>query len=217
MEPEFWQQRWQENQIGFHQSEVNAHLIKHWKKLSIPAGSNVFVPLCGKSLDILWLRDQGYSVTGVEISPLAVEAFFQENNLVAEKQAIDDFTLHQSEGIDIYCGDYLKLSPRHLGDIRAVFDRASLIALPPSMRQSYVKHHVQLTDANIPVLLVTLEYPQDQMNGPPFSVSEEEVINLYAGRYEIEKLVDKDALVNEPRFAERGLTALHEKVYLLSS
>ena len=216
MEPEFWKQRWQENQIGFHQSEINAHLIEHWKKLSIPAGSNVFVPLCGKSLDIIWLRDQGYSVTGVEISPLAVEAFFLENNLVAEKHTTDDFTLYQSEGINIYCGDYLKLSPRHLGSIRVVFDRASLIALPPNMRQDYVKHHVQLIDANIPVLLVTLEYPQHQMDGPPFSVSEEEVINLYAGRYEIKKLVDKDALVNEPRFAERGLTALHEKVYLLS-
>ncbi len=216
MEPEFWQQRWQENQIGFHQSEVNTHLKEHWQILSIPAGSNVFVPLCGKSLDIIWLRDQGYSVTGVEISPLAVEAFFLENNLVAEKHTTDDFTLYQSEGINIYCGDYLKLSPRHLGSIRAVFDRASLIALPPNMRQDYVKHHVQLIDANIPVLLVTLEYPQHQMDGPPFSVSEEEVINLYAGRYEIKKLVDKDALVNEPRFAERGLTALHEKVYLLS-
>ena len=216
MEPEFWQQRWQENQIGFHQSEINAHLKEHWPMLSMPVGSNVFVPLCGKSLDIIWLRGQGYSVTGVEVSPLAVEAFFHENKLTAEKQVIDDFTLYQSEGIDIYCGDYLKLSPRHLGDVRAVFDRASLIALPPNMRQDYVKHHVQLIDANIPVLLVTLEYPQHQMDGPPFSVSEEEVVNLYAGRYEIKKLVDKDALVNEPRFAERGLTALHEKVYLLS-
>ncbi len=216
MQTEFWHQRWQENQIGFHQPETNLHLQEHLSKLTIPTGSIVFVPLCGKSLDMLWLRDQGYCVVGVELSSLAVEAFFQENNLPFEKTVTGDFTRYQNEGLAIYCGDYMKLTPRQLGEVRIVYDRASLIALPPPMRQDYVKHHVTLIDTNTPVLLITLEYPQHQMDGPPFSVSEEEVTNLYSGRYEIEKLNDVDILVKESRFAERGITSLHEKVYLLS-
>ena len=216
METEFWHQRWQENQIGFHLPDTNPHLQTCLPQLAIPAGSTVFVPLCGKSLDMFWLREQGHAVIGVEISPLAVESFFQENKLQVEKTESGDFALYQSDAIRIYCGDYMQLTPRQLGEIRLVYDRASLIALPPRMRQDYVRQHVTLTDTNTPVLLITLEYPQEQMDGPPFSVSEEEVTNLYAGRYKIEKLIDKDVLANEPRFAERGLTALHEKVYLLT-
>lgn len=216
METDFWHQRWQENQIGFHQPAANPHLQVCWSRLVIPAGSKVFVPLCGKSLDMLWLRDQGYSVVGVELSPLAVESFFQENNLTAEQTRLEDFTLYRSQGIEIYCGDYMQLTPRLLGEIRVVYDRAALIALPPRMRQDYVKQHVTLTDASTPVLLITLEYPQAQMDGPPFSVSEDEIANLYSGRYEIEKLIDENILAKESRFAERGLTSLHEKVYLLT-
>ena len=216
METEFWHQRWQENQTGFHLPDTNPHLQTCLPQLAIPAGSTVFVPLCGKSLDMIWLREQGYAVVGVEISPLAVTSFFRENRLQVEKTTAGDFTLYQSDGIRIYCGDYMQLAPRQLGEIRLVYDRAALIALPPRMRQDYVRQYVTLTDSNTPVLLITLEYPQEQMDGPPFSVSEEEVVSLYSGRHEIEKLVDKDILASEPRFAERGITLLHEKVYLLS-
>ena len=217
MDHDFWHQRWQTNRIGFHQPEVNAQLQQFWPRLELPPGSRVFIPLCGKSLDILWLRDQGFDVVGVELSPIAVQAFFDENSLSCGKQSLGSFVRYQTDAIEIFCGDYFDLTARLLGDVRAVFDRASLIALPPAMRQDYVRHHAGLLVDNVPVLLITLDYDQGEMDGPPFAVTQAEVGHLYGGRYQIECLLDVDVLAREPHFAERGLSRLREKVYLLSA
>ena len=217
MDHDFWHQRWQENQIGFHQPAVNAQLQQFWPRLELPSGSRVFIPLCGKSLDILWLRDQGFEVVGVELSPIAVQAFFDENRLSFEQEQQGSFVRYHADGLEIFCGNYFDLTPQHLGDVRAVFDRASLIALPPAMRQDYVRQHAGLLAANVPVLLITLDYNQDEMAGPPFAVTQTEVEHLYGGRYQVECLLEVDVLAREPRFAERGLSRLREKVYLLSS
>lgn len=216
MEPDFWHQRWQDNLIGFHQAEINAHMREYWARLKVPVGSQVFVPLCGKSLDILWLREQGYQVVGVEISRIAVNAFFNENSLSPTKATREGFDVYQAPGITIYCGDFFALSAVQLADIRCVFDRAALIALPRAMRERYVGHLLSLLDRKVPLLLITLEYPQAQMPGPPFSVSGEEVESLYRGKRRVERLLEIDKLADEPRFAEQGLTELREKVYILT-
>jgi thiopurine S-methyltransferase len=215
MNRDFWQARWDEGRIGFHQEEVNPHLQRYWPALGVPPGGSVFVPLCGKSRDMLWLRDHGHPVIGVEIVPRAVEAFFAENNLASTHRSHGAFTLWESEGIKIYQGDFFDLTAGEVGGIAAVYDRASLIALPPSERRRYAAHlHAVLPD-DMAVLLVTLDYVQTEMDGPPFAVAEREVTALYRDYFNIEHVYNEDILAANPRFQEQGMSLLQEKIYML--
>jgi len=216
MKPEFWQERWEKNQIGFHQAEINPHLQEFWPELAAPAGAHVFVPLCGKSADMLWLRAQGYRVTGVEISPLAVEAFFDENNLVYTLNQQAEFFVYETDGLKIFCGDFFTMTRADLDGVVAVYDRASLIALPAEMRAAYASHIHRLLSPNTKTLLVTFVYPQHEMPGPPFSVDAPEVQALYGADCAVRQVHDVDILGQEPRFRERGVSSLHEKVYMLT-
>ncbi|MCX7626823.1 MAG: thiopurine S-methyltransferase [Methylophilaceae bacterium] len=216
MQPDFWHERWKNNQIGFHQHAINAHLRRFWPTLGAFPRSRAFVPLCGKSRDMVWLRDQGFEVIGVELSPLAVEAFFAENGLEATVTPRRDLTLYQAPGITLYCGDFFALNPTDLEMVGAVFDRAALIALPPEMRPGYARHMLKLLPPGARILLVTFEYDQREMPGPPFSVSENEVRKLFGDHCEVELLGSFDILAEESRFREKGLTALEEKVYRLT-
>ena len=215
MQPEFWLERWQQNQIGFHQGRVNPYLQQFWPQLGIAPASRVFVPLCGKSSDMLWLRAQGHEVVGVELSELAIRAFFEENGLTVEVRGEDGFLIFEGDGIRLYCGDFFHLAPNHVAGVSAVFDRAALIALPPELRSDYVAHLHELLAPDTQALLVTFEYPQTQMQGPPFSVEEAEVRILYAADG-LRLLHTEDILNQEPRFRERGVTCLQEKVYALA-
>ena len=215
MNRDFWKSRWDEGRIGFHQDEVNPYLQRYWPDLGIPSGGAVFVPLCGKSRDMLWLRDQRYTVIGVEVVPRAVEAFFAENGLTATHRRHGAFSLWRSEGINIFQGDFFDLTADEMVGITAVYDRASLIALPPAMRQRYAAHLRAILPGGIDVLLVTMDYPQDQMEGPPFAVTEQEVATLYQDYFKIEQACAEDILAANPRFQEQGLSRLLEKVYVL--
>jgi thiopurine S-methyltransferase len=215
MNPGFWHERWQRNEIGFHQQEINAHLQDFWGQLAVPAGGLVFVPLCGKSRDLLWLRARGHAVLGVEISPIAVRDFFAENALVPQVTRQGAFERYAADGLAILCGDFFELTPELLQGVAGVYDRASLIALPPELRMRYAGHSAAILPALAGTLLVTMEYPQDEMSGPPFAVREEEVRRLFEKRYTVTRLFSKDILAENPRFHERGLHALMEKVYRL--
>lgn len=215
MNREFWQSRWDEGRIGFHQEEINPYLRRYWPALGLAPGASVFVPLCGKSRDMLWLRDHGHPVIGVEIVPRAVEAFFAENALAVERREHGPFTLWQGEGIRIYQGDVFNLGAAELKDVGGVYDRASLIALPPPLRRSYAAHLRALLPAGLDVLLITMDYPQLEMDGPPFAVTEQEVSALYGEHFRIEQLCSEDILSANPRFKEQGLSSLAEKVYIL--
>ena len=216
MEADFWHNRWENNLTGFHLNEVNPHLIANWAALNVKQGSRIFVPLCGKTLDLIWLAEQGYEVVGVELSALAVEAFFSENNLAVEHSQIGDLQYLKSEKISIFCGDFFKLTPEILGKIDAVYDRASLIALPPAMRQDYAVKLTELAQS-APKLLVTLEYEQLKMDGPPFSVSEDEVRALYKANYQVKQLSAQDVLGDNEKFREKGLDYMNECIYSLES
>lgn len=215
MKADFWHERWQAGQIGFHQHRINEYLIRYWPEVRAVAGSRVFVPLCGKSLDMLWLRDQGHRVTGVELSPIAVEAFFIENALPARRDLYRSFQRSQDSGIELLCGDFFDVAPGDIADVSAVYDRASLIALPPDMRGRYAQHLTALLKPGTRVLLVTMEYPQEQMQGPPFAVAQGEVEGLYGQDFTLRLLEETDTLAANPRFKERGLTRLVEKIYLM--
>jgi len=216
MDADFWLDRWLKSEIGFHQDEINLHLQKFWPLLSLPSGSHVFVPLCGKSRDMIWLHEQGHYVIGVEMSPVAVEAFFSENSISFSVTKHRDFSKYQADGFTLYCGDFFYLVPDDIGGVSAVFDRGSLIALPPSMRCAYVNHMQAILPHDSKILLVTLDYPQHEMNGPPFSVGELEVSELYARTGDIQLLHSADILDKETRFREKGLSRLFEKVYLVT-
>ena len=215
MDRQFWLDRWQQNLIGFHRAEVNPHVLAFWPRLGLQPGARVFLPLCGKSRDMIWLAAQGYRVLGVELSPIAVRDFFAEHALSPRIDRIGEFERWSAGEIVLLCGDYFHLAATDLTDIAAIYDRAALVALPGPTRARYAVHLQNILPAPVPMLLVTMEYPQTEMDGPPFSVEESEVRALYGTRYEIERLLDEDILAAEARMRERGLTRLREKVYRL--
>ncbi len=215
MESEFWHARWKEGRIGFHQDDINPYLRRHWPSMGLAPGGAIFVPLCGKSRDMLWLREQGHAVLGVEIVPQAVEAFFAENKLGAEVSQHGAFSLWQSEGIKVFCGDIFKLTADDVSEVTGVYDRASLIALPPALREHYAAHLRAILPGKLSTLLVTMDYPQAEMQGPPFAVTPQEVEALYKKYFVIDEVSAADILSAEPRFKEQGLRRLLERVYVL--
>lgn len=215
MQPEFWHERWQRNQIGFHQKQANWLLERYLSILPVTEGGAVFVPLCGKSVDMLRLRQAGLQVVGIELSELAVAAFFSENGIPVVQAPQAPLTAFHADGYRIYAGDFFGLDRERLGRIQAVYDRAALIAMPPAMRVAYARHMTGLVAAGTPMLLLTHEYPQHEMPGPPFSVVAEEVEALYGDAFTLRTLEQRDVLADHPHFRDRGLTAFTEHAYLL--
>ena len=215
LQPKFWHNRWRLGQIGFHQSAVDRHLQKYWPQLDIAGEGRVFVPLCGKSLDLLWL-EQHHSVAGVEISAVALESFCLEHGIAARRRILRDFDVYEADRLQLYRGDFFALARQLLGPVCAVFDRAALISWAPELRAAYVAHIAALTRPGTQTLLITVEYPQEQMAGPPFSVEADVVDRLYAPMHAIECLSKEDVLANEPRLRSRGVTQLHEVCYRLT-
>jgi len=216
MEPEFWHKRWSTNQIGFHASEVNPYLQRFWPQMGLGPGSQVLVPLCGKSLDLLWLAHQGHSVLGVELSEKAITDFFDEHQLKPSVSEKGDFKVFRAGDIEIRCGDFFALAPDDLLDCVALYDRAALIALPAQMRERYTAH-LQNILPRCAGLLVTLEYSQAEMPGPPFSVSHDEVQRLLGHNWKLEVLQEQDVLGESWKFLQAGVTRLDERVYRISS
>jgi thiopurine S-methyltransferase len=215
VDKEFWHDRWARGEIGFHQSEYNPHLLTHFERLGLNPGAHVFVPLCGKSLDMVWLLRQGCRVTGVEFSRLAVESFFAETGRGFSTETVRDAVRYRSGDLDIWCGDFFALDPAVIHSLHAVYDRAALVALPESMRQRYAERLLALAPANAPILLLGIDYRQEQMNGPPFAVSIEEVRELFGQARRVELLFSEDRLAHEPRYLAKGLEQLTEYVLFL--
>jgi thiopurine S-methyltransferase len=216
MKRDFWLERWEREEIGFHQDEFNPWLRRYWQELHLAPDSEVFVPLCGKSRDMFWLREQGHRVLGVELSAIAAQAFFNENGYTPQRVAGARFDSYTASGIRILCGDFFDLGKDDLANAGAVYDRASLIALPPEMRKRYVSHLTGILTRATQILLITFEYPQHEMQGPPFSVTSGEVEQLYREYAEVQLLESLDALAQNPRFLQRGLTRLRENVFKLT-
>lgn len=213
MDASFWHQRWERAEISFHRHAIHPHLERFWNRLQGCAGQRVFVPLCGKSLDMLWLAGEGHQVTGVEISPLAVAAFFEEHRLQPGRVAQGPFEVWEAGEVRILCGDFFDLQAQHIADCAAVYDRASLIALPPAMRLDYARQLSAILPPGSQTLLVTMEFDQTKRPGPPFAVTEEEVRRLYEPTAEVELLYVEDALEPDSPWRRQGLTWLEEKVY----
>jgi thiopurine S-methyltransferase len=215
MDADFWLQRWQEGQIGFHRADVMPLLEKHWPALRLSAGSRVLVPLCGKSLDMHWLAAQGHRVLGVELSSLAVAQFFAEAGLEPQRHEGRHGVHYLAGPIEIVVGDAFGLDAGLLADVAAVYDRAALIALPPALRRQYLDTVYAGLPSGCEGLLITLEYPQQQKAGPPFSVEPDEVARLFDLPWHADPLERRDILAQEPRFRAEGVSALGTAVYRL--
>lgn len=215
MNPEFWNERWRQGLTGFHQDRPTPLMLKHWPSLGIRPGSRVFVPLCGKSLDMAWLASQGLEVLGVELSPLAVRQFFDAHGLRPEVTPSPHGDRYRAGAIEIIQGDAFGLDQAALAGCDAVFDRAALIALPPDMHRRYAGGPYACLPAGCRGLLITLEYPQHEKQGPPFSVLEGEVRELFGRDWMVDVLERRDILDAQPSFVEEGVTALSTVVYRL--
>ena len=184
MEAAYWHQRWERGEIAFHEDQANPLLAAHFKALNLVDGARVFVPLCGKTRDIAWLLAQGCRVVGVELNELAITELFKELGQVPEVADAGPMTHYRAKDIDIFAGDLFEMSAEHLGAVSAVYDRAALVALPPEMRQTYAAHVMHITDA-APQLLIAFEYDQSQMDGPPHSVCEDEIMQHFGATYRL--------------------------------
>lgn len=182
MDASFWHNRWQTNQTGWHERDVNPLLIAHFPSLSVPRGGRVFVPLCGMSLDLGWLLSYGYAVAGAELSELAVTQLFAELGIEPRITEVGKHKLFRGDKIDIFVGDIFELAREVLGPIDAVYDRAALVALPESIRVQYTAHLKAIT-ALAPQLVIGYEYDQTVVPGPPFSVTSEELHRHYSDGY----------------------------------
>ncbi|HDS1757652.1 thiopurine S-methyltransferase [Pseudomonas putida] len=211
MEPAFWHRKWADNQIGFHQAQANPYLQRYWPGLGLAAGSRVLVPLCGKSLDLAWLAGQGYRVRGIELSRRAVEDFFQEQGLQAQVRQQGAFEVWCSGEVELWCGDFFALRAEDVADCVGLYDRAALIALPPQMRERYMGLLSRMLPGGSG-LLVTLDYEQKLLEGPPFSVADEEVRRGFAG-WQVEEVEARDVIGESPKFLQAGVKRLVERVY----
>lgn len=190
MQHDFWHQKWQTNQIGFHLQEANPLLVKHFASLHLPQSACIFLPLCGKTVDIAWLLAQGYQVAGAELSQIAIEDLFSSLHLTPTISTQGDILHYSAPNIDVFVGDIFKVTPAMLGKVDAIYDRAALVALPEAMRVQYTKHLVALTHA-APQLLICFVYDQSLQAGPPFSVIAEEVKQHYQLHYDVTSLASE--------------------------
>lgn len=216
MDPTFWQERWQTRQIGFHQSSIHPFLERWWPTLHADPPGRIYVPLCGKSLDMVWLAVRGHRVVGTELVGTAVQEFFGEVGAAAQVDAVGPFRRHTSGAFEILEGDALALTAGILGPVQGSYDRAALVALPPAMRERYAQSFARLMPRGSRTLLVAFEYAQRLKEGPPFSVEPDEVSRLYGADFEVRELERIDIIDTSPRFAEAGIPELHEVAYALA-
>lgn len=215
MQSDFWHDRWQRDQIGFHQDTVSPMLAAHWDAVGTEGDARVFVPLAGKSLDMAWLAARGHSILGVELSPIAVRDFFVSQGLTPHVHASRYGQHHVAGPYELIVGDAFGLDAEALADCRAVYDRAALIALPPGMRSAYLHDLYAALPAGCSGLLVSLEYPQAQKDGPPFSVEEAEVRAGLQQHWQVDLLERRDILADDGGSVGAGLSALHTVAYRL--
>ena len=212
MDQQFWLERWDKGQIGFHREEVSPELIRNLPRFMNDPKRTVLVPLCGKSKDLLFLRDMGFTVIGIELSHVAVQSFWNENGIDANSHPQGPLTIWKANGITLLQGNFFEIGPHLIDAPTLVYDRAALIAMPPGMRDRYSRHLIHLA-GNASLLMITLEYSLEEMQGPPFAVSKEEIQMRFGQTHTIEILETSDVLSENASLSARGLQALTETIY----
>lgn len=206
---EDWLARWEAGRIGWHEAGGNAGLKAHWPELE--PGSRVLVPFCGKSIDLVWLAGRGLEVTGVELSTVAVAAFFDENGLAYERDRLGDQERWRASDMDLslVCGDYMAFADQPFD---ALYDRGALVAVPAGQRPAYVRHTDSLLAPDAFRLVITLEYPQSRVEGPPYAVMPDELERYWPGLVCVSRHNDIDNA--PPKFRDAGLAEFLEAVWI---
>ena len=210
---EAWLARWREGRTHFHLDQVHPALMRYISQL--PSGARILVPLCGKSLDLGWLKGQGYNVVGVELAEQAVSELFEQLEVEPTRTPDGPFEIWESPGLSVYVGDIFELTADLAGTFDAIWDRAALIALNPTDRTHYAPHVSSFLKKDSSLLLSVLLYDQQKMSGPPFSVSDDEIYRLYNACQSLEKLQSKNVTSRNPMFIEAGLDTVTENLWLI--
>ncbi len=217
MEISYWKSRWRKNNTGWHMTEVYPMLPELWPKLALRDNATVLVPLCGKSRDMQWLAAQGFHIIGVEASSKALEQFMQSSDRQFSRTHSHGYTVFTSTDINLWQGNFLNLPQRAIGPVNAIYDKASIVALPPEMRKEYSRKLLNLCNDTTEIFLQSFEYEQKEMNGPPFSVDENEIRSHFDQRFNITLMNERSIFENVKKFQQRGLSSYFiEKIYHLS-
>lgn len=211
-----WLKFWCDERTDFHQSEINPLLSKFWPRLELPHGSRVFVPLCGKSLDMIWLARQGHEVIGVELSPVAVEDFFRENGLKPAVRQMGKFSSWSDGRLNILCGDYFALTKADIGNIDTVYDRSALTALPVSIRSLYVSHLRRLVPDTAGIFLLTIEDAAEDATMKQAIGVDEEIGALYSAGFDIDLAYVESVFEHDADLPDQPSRRAEYKVYRLS-
>jgi thiopurine S-methyltransferase len=201
-----WLERWKIGRTGWHEPAGNRNLREHWSL----SGRRVLVPMCGKTPDLLWIERQGNEVVGIELSDIAVRAFFEENELDVEpvEGALPGYRA-VGRNVTLYCGDYFEF---HAESFDAHYDRGALVALSPELRSRYARHTTSLLADDAHQFVITVEYDEAVCNGPPFSIGPDEVLSHWPGLRRHASIEDIDNA--PPKFLEDGLESLREVVWV---
>jgi len=210
----FWLDSWKDNKIPFHQKQINPILKQQINHLNLSKGDIVLVPLCGKSLDMLWLAELGYKVIGVELSEIAVEEFYTESNIIPTIDVYAGYKHYKSESIDIICGDFFNIDLSTIKTINAIYDRAALIALPNKLRESYIKRISEISQKGVKVLLIVIE-SQEKNIGPPYQIDVNDITKLYSRDFLVDKIYQKNIENISQHIKKLGYKEIKDVVYLL--
>lgn len=215
MEISYWKSRWEKNNIGFHNPEINHYLLEFEERVISHQTKNVFVPLCGKTSDLMWFKNKGLTVTGVEAIDLACEQFFSEQSLTAQLSKSHGFTIHSVPDLALWCGNFFDAPIKLIQEADFIYDRACIVALPENLRKSYAAKINQSAKTATSFMIHTFTYNQEKMSGPPFCVPREEISELFGAEWAISVLFDSPVLSRYERYKTRGLDNLSEQVYHL--
>lgn len=213
MEAGFWLKKWELGETGFHQESINETLQAWWPSVEAPAGSAVLVPLCGKSLDMCWLADQGHKVVGVEVSPVACEAFFDGLQLEPQVSRAGAFRSYSAGPCQILQGDFFSATAADVAPVAAFYDRAALVAMPPDMQPDYTRQLLSLLPPGAVGLINCLEYPPEVMDGPPFSIGQAHLRELLGPQCRVNRLSVREVNTEGTSLEGRGLVGLAETAY----
>ena len=213
MKTEFWLDKWKRNEIGFHQEATNEALQAFWPSVRAPAGGAVLVPLCGKSLDMCWLAEQGHAVVGIEVSRLACEAFFAGLELEPRTVKAGALLSMAAGPYRLLRGDFFAAKAANVGAVDAFYDRAALVAMPPETQPGYVRQLIGLLPPGTPGMMNCVEYPKDAIEGPPFSIDEARLRRLLAPHCSVERFASREVETQGTGLKGQGLAGLTETIY----
>ena len=216
MSNKIWKAKWKRNDIGFHQPAINPLLQQYLPQLHLSANDDILVPLCGKSLDMDLLTDSGYHVIGIEVSKVAIQAYFDARNVKPKREKKGKFIRWWHQDMEIWCGDIFNLSANEIGHVKTLYDCASLTAFPPDSRPYYVRHFYEKLSQHSQILLITTETADEQQQNS-VSTIDSEIQSLYEANYHIELLHGQSSLKQDPEYPDEPNKPMEEKVYLLTN